>query len=82
MFGKILRIDVNTVSVGKPYGIPASNPYANGVNGAPEVYASGFRNPWRFSFYWVNIRDMWLGDAGEAAWEEVDRVVKLNFAAG
>ena len=82
LFGKILRIDVNTVSPGRPYGIPASNPYPTGVNGAPEVYASGFRNPWRFSFDRVNIRDMWLGDAGEAAWEEVDRVVKLNFAAG
>lgn len=82
LFGKILRIDVNTVSAGKSYGIPVSNPYPTGVNGAPEVYASGFRNPWRFSFDRVNIRDMWLGDAGEAAWEEVDRVVKLNFAAG
>ena len=30
----------------------------------------------------MNIEDVWLGDAGEAAWEEVDRVVKLNFAAG
>jgi glucose/arabinose dehydrogenase len=82
LYGKILRIDVNTVSPGKPYGIPPLNPFPNGVNGAPEVYATGFRNPWRFSFDRQNIRDMWLGDVGEATWEEVDRVVKVNTAAG
>lgn len=82
LYGKILRIDTSTVSPGKPYGIPASNPFPKGVNGAPEVYAMGFRNPWRFSFDRQNTNDLWLADVGEAKWEEINRVVKVNAAAG
>lgn len=71
LFGKILRIDVDG---GDPYAIPPSNPFAQG-GGAPEVYAYGFRNPWRFSID-KPTGDMWVGDVGQDAFEEIDRVVK------
>ena len=46
LFGKVLRFDVDS---GDPYGIPPTNPFAVS-GGAPEVYAYGLRNPWRFNF--------------------------------
>ena len=70
LFGKVLRIDVDS---GDPYGIPPTNPFAKG-GGAPEVYAYGFRNPWRFSFD-RPTGDLWLGDVGANTWEEINRVV-------
>jgi glucose/arabinose dehydrogenase len=69
LFGKILRIDVNGA---QPYAIPADNPYANGLNGRAEIWAYGFRNPWRFSFD-QNGR-LFVGDVGQDNYEEVDVV--------
>ena len=69
LFGKILRIDVNS---GTPYSIPPSNPFASG-GGSPEVYAYGFRNPWRFSFDRLN-GELWEADVGEDTWEEINVV--------
>jgi glucose/arabinose dehydrogenase len=78
LLGKILRIDVNTTSAGKPYDIPAGNPFAAG-GGAPEVYAYGFRNPWRFSFDAATSR-LFVGDVGQDAFEEVDIVeIGMNY---
>lgn len=70
LFGKILRIDVDS---GTPYGIPADNPFAGSAIDAEEIYAWGFRNPWRFSFD-TGTGDLWVGDVGQDAWEEIDRV--------
>ena len=70
-YGKILRIDVDS---GTPYGIPSDNPYAAG-GGAPEVFALGLRNPWRFSEDKVT-GEIWAGDVGASDWEEVDKIVK------
>lgn len=64
---KLLRIDVNS---GDPYGIPADNPYANG-GGLPEIWASGLRNPWRFSFD-RSTGDLYIADVGGSQWEEVN----------
>jgi uncharacterized repeat protein (TIGR03806 family) len=73
LFGKILRIDVNN---GSPYSVPPSNPFASG-GGSPEVYAYGFRNPWRFGFDRVT-GELWEGDVGESTWEEIN-VVTSGF---
>lgn len=45
--GKALRIDVNTRAPGKEYGIPPDNPFVGDPVALEEIYASGFRNPWR-----------------------------------
>lgn len=66
LLGAILRVDLDG---GDPYGIPSTNPFADGIRGAPEIWAWGLRNPWRFSF---DGDDLWVGDVGQAAWEEVD----------
>jgi glucose/arabinose dehydrogenase len=73
LMGKILRIDVNS---GSPYAIPADNPYANSSYAKKEIYAFGFRNPYRFSFDMGGNRGLYVGDAGQVLWEEVDVVVK------
>jgi glucose/arabinose dehydrogenase len=70
LLGKILRIDVNT---GSPYGIPADNPLA-GKDGRDEIYAFGFRNPYRFCF--DPSGQMILADAGQELYEEIDLVQK------
>lgn len=75
LLGKMLRIDIDaTPAAGKNYAIPSDNPFAAG-GGAPEIYASGFRNPWRWSFDRDTDR-LWLGDVGQSAWEEVDIVTR------
>lgn len=71
LLAKILRIDVDHPAGGKAYGIPADNPFAKG-GGAPEVYAYGLRNPWRFS---IDGRGrLIVGDVGQELWEEVSVV--------
>jgi glucose/arabinose dehydrogenase len=75
--GKVLRIDPNKRQGEAEYGIPADNPFAIG-GGRPEVYAFGFRNPWRFSFD-RKTGELWLGDVGQNAWEDIERVEKGQF---
>lgn len=70
LFGTIMRIDV---AGGDPYDIPASNPFADGEGGAPEVFLIGLRNPWRFSFD-APTGLLWIGDVGQNAYEEINRV--------
>ena len=70
LLGKILRIAPSTDPAGT-YAIPADNPFANGVDGAPEVWAYGLRNPWRFSFDSLT-GDLYIGDVGQDTREEID----------
>jgi len=70
LLAKLLRIDVDG---GEPYGIPADNPFADGVSGAPEVWAYGLRNPWRFTFD-RETGDLYVGDVGQNTYEEVNFV--------
>lgn len=71
LLADILRIDVSGDSAG--YGIPLSNPFVTGLNARPEVWAYGLRNPWRFSFD-RKTHELWIGDVGQNAWEEIDRL--------
>ncbi len=73
LLGKMVRIDVDGSSQGG-YGIPADNPYAAG-GGLPEIWARGFRNPWKWSFD-KTTGDLWLGDVGWHTREEVDVVTR------
>jgi glucose/arabinose dehydrogenase len=79
LLGKMLRIDVTPAS---GYDIPPDNPFegnatchlnGTGTGPCPEIYASGFRNPWRWSFD-RETDVLWLGDVGQGALEEIDRV--------
>jgi glucose/arabinose dehydrogenase len=81
LLGTMMRIDVDGAM---PYAIPADNPFwAPGANlcsqgfgggDCPEIYAHGFRNPWRWSFDRQN-GELWVGDVGQNQWEEVHRVM-------
>ena len=68
LLGKMLRIDVEGGAA--PYGIPPGNPFAGGPAGRPEIWATGLRNPWRFSFD-RETRDLWIADVGQNRAEEV-----------
>jgi glucose/arabinose dehydrogenase len=83
--GKMLRVDptlddfpTSTVS---NFGVPATNPFANDGNSSTlgEIWAYGLRNPWRSSFDRAN-GDLWIGDVGQGAREEIDR--QANGAGG
>lgn len=73
-YGKILRINVTDSTPQQPYTIPIDNPFYNNSKGIKqEIYAYGFRNPWRSSFDAVT-NTFWAGDVGKDTWEEIDRV--------
>ncbi len=86
LLGKILRIDplapsqnpasLDPISSNTRYRIAASNPFVGAFGFAEEIYAYGFRNPFRFSFDVATDR-LIVGDVGQGAIEEVD-VVELG----
>ncbi len=69
-FGTVLRINVD---VGDPYSIPSDNPFVDNNDIPSEIFATGFRNPWRFSFDRLDGR-LFLGDVGQNDVEEIDLV--------
>jgi hypothetical protein len=68
LLGSILRLDVDH---GRPYGIPSDNPFV-GTDGADEIYSYGHRNPYRMSFDMGGDHCLFVGDAGQNLWEEID----------
>jgi glucose/arabinose dehydrogenase len=72
LLGSILRIDVDK---GNPYGIPQDNPFV-GREGLDEIYAYGFRNPYRMSFDRAGDYGLLAVDAGQELWEEISSIVK------
>lgn len=73
LFGKLLRINPQAAN-GSPYTIPAGNPYVGVAGARPEIWASGLRNPWRFSFD-RTTGNLVMGDVGQ------DRVDEIDFAS-
>ncbi|MEE8331519.1 MAG: PQQ-dependent sugar dehydrogenase [Acidimicrobiia bacterium] len=69
LLGTLLRIDVND---GEPYAIPPGNPFVDG-GGAPEVWAYGLRNPFRFFINPID-RLVYIADVGQEKWEEINLV--------
>jgi glucose/arabinose dehydrogenase len=72
LLGKLLRLDVDQSTNAAPFhGIPLDNPFRGPGNPRDEIWASGLRNPWRFSFDRLT-GDLWIGDVGQGAREEID----------
>lgn len=71
--GSVLRIDVDHHDQGKNYAIPKDNPFVDQDGALPEIYAYGFRNPWRLSVDRPTGR-IWLADVGQDLWEEINVV--------
>ncbi len=70
LLGKLLRLDVNGET---GYTVPDDNPFVNNTAYAPEIWALGLRNPWRFSFDRAT-GDLYVADVGQNAIEEVNFV--------
>lgn len=68
LLGKMLRIDVDN---GDPYAVPDDNPFVGQRDAAPEIWAIGLRNPWRYSFD-AATGDLYIGDVGQGAIEEIN----------
>ena len=73
LLGKLLRIDVDRPGAGTLYSSPPDNPFVN-APGRDEIFAFGFRNPWRFSFDRTS-GELWIGDVGQGEREEIDRAI-------
>lgn len=71
----ILRIDVDHPGPQTPYTIPPDNPFVNVPGARGEIWAYGFRNPWRMSFA-PDTGTLWVGDVGWELWELLYRVEK------
>ena len=75
LLGKIIRINVNQKMEDRLYAIPTDNPLVGRKRTRGEIWAWGLRNPWRMSFD-RETGELWTGDVGQNAWEEIDIVVR------
>jgi putative heme-binding domain-containing protein len=74
LLGSILRLDVRAATKDQPYRVPEDNPFVGHPGARGEVWAYGFRNPWRMAIDPSTGR-LWLGDVGWEKWEMVQEVV-------
>ncbi len=70
LFSVIMRLDVDQPDEGRGYSIPKDNPFLEIPNARPEIWAFGFRNPWRMSFDPESNR-LYVGDVGQDLWEMI-----------
>ena len=75
MNGKILRLDIDTRTGRRPYGIPADNPYVDTEGALPEIWCSGLRNPWGMAFDSATGA-LWCADVGQDQFEEINVITK------
>lgn len=73
LHGAIIRIDVSNATAREPYRVPPDNPFVNDHDVRDEIWAYGFRNPWRMAFD-TGTGELWVGDVGQDSVEEVNRV--------
>jgi len=75
LLAKVLRIDVlgPDATATSPYAIPSDNPFVKTPGARPEIWLSGLRNPWRMRFDSAT-GTLWIGDVGQALWEEIDAI--------
>jgi len=74
LLGTMMRIDVDSEEQGRPYRIPDDNPFIGNASIPDQVWAYGFREPWRFCFD-PKTGNCWLGDNGQWAYEEVNLII-------
>jgi glucose/arabinose dehydrogenase len=75
LLSKVLRIDINTKSDGKAYGIPKDNPFLSNKDACPEIYCYGIRNIWRLVFD-RKTGQGWFGEVGQNLYEEINLLEK------
>lgn len=75
LLSSILRIDVHPEDRSRPYVVPPDNPFVDRAGVRPEIWAFGFRNPWKMAFD-GKTGDLWVGDVGWDVWELVFNVKK------
>lgn len=75
LLGSILRVDVDHPGKGRPYSIPADNPFVGRPGARPEVYAYGIRQAWKFGFD-RTTGDLWAGEVGQDLWDMILRIEK------
>lgn len=73
LLSSIIRLDVSESSEAEPYAIPSDNPFVDDDSARDEIWAYGFRNPWRMSFD-AETGELWVGDVGQDDAEEVNLV--------
>lgn len=77
LLATLIRIDVDHPAAGQPYGIPPDNPFVNHAGARPEIWAYGFRNPWRMGID-ERTGDIWVGNNGQDQWETAHLVHKAD----
>ena len=75
LLSTVFRIDVDKTEADRKYSVPDDNPFYSTAGARPEIWAYGFRNPWRMGFD-SETGALWLADVGWETWESVHRVVR------